>query len=558
MRLRRAALAACLAIGAPFALCGSASASATALSPFTNPRIATADNGETAVVWQSAAGIRAAIGTPGAGYSAPVTISASSSMPTVVMDAAGDVVIIWEATASSADGCYKGTGCLISSLGVFASIRAAGGSFGAPVRLSPPQRFQVADPRVAMNRAGDWVVTLTLDTKRVVGAGSGATPPAGFAALGPAFQGRGDVGIDEAGTATFGMRDAANHPALITRTRDGSLGALTVLDDALIDDFSLRIAVGAQGHTVAVWPDGGQLRSASRPPGGSFGPAVASGIVGTRTPDWIGVDGQGRTVMALEPATNLVQSAPLQVRRGSIGAPFGEPQILTAAGRDNLGPTRGAIDGAGNAVIVWSETERGRNAVAQATFSTDGAPFSKQIVVARETSPVNMPDVAIDGAGRTVLTWTDRSGDFQRILAAVLSPTAVAGPTVVAQGRLIIPAAPPVLPGRAGATAGQVLRIRRDGTVRPTLRCVSPGPSCRGSVRIDVRPAPGRKRVRAGTRAFTLGAGSSRAIKVRVSRAIRRAAARRSLKGIITVRTTMPTGGSVRDVATVTVRRRSS
>ena len=72
-----------------------------------------------------------------------------------------------------------------------------------------------------MNRAGDWVVTLTLDTKRVVGAGSGVTPPAGFAALGLAFQGRGDVGIDEAGTATFGMRDAANHPALITRTRDG-------------------------------------------------------------------------------------------------------------------------------------------------------------------------------------------------------------------------------------------------------------------------------------------------------------------------------------------------
>ena len=88
------------------------------------------------------------------------------------------------------------------------------------------------------------------------------------------------------------------------------------------------------------------------------------------------------------------------------------------------------------------------------------------IVVARETSPVNMPDVAIDGARRTVLIWTDITGDFQRILAAVLSPTAVAGPTVVAQGRLI---PLPVLPGRAAASAGQVLRIRRNGTVRTTL-----------------------------------------------------------------------------------------
>jgi hypothetical protein len=102
-----------------------------------------------------------------------------------------------------------------------------------------------------------------------------------------------------------------------------------------------------------------------------------------------------------------------------------------------------------------------------------------------------------------------------------------------------------------------VLRIRPDGTLRPRLRCVSTGPSCSGTLRIDVRPAPGRERIRAGTHRFLFKPGRSQRVTVRVTRAARRAAARRSLKGTITVRTTVQAGGSIKDVATVTVRRRS-
>ena len=115
-----------------------------------------------------------------------------------------------------------------------------------------------------------------------------------------------------------------------------------------------------------------------------------------------------------------------------------------------------------------------------------------------------LPSVAIDGAGRAVLGWTESAGTVQRVLVAALTPTAVAGPTVVAQGALT-PA--PSIQGRASARKGQVLRIRSDGTVRPVLTCVSPLASCYGTLRIDVRPRPGAKRIRLGSHRFTFSAG---------------------------------------------------
>jgi len=332
---------------------------------------------------------------------------------------------------------------------------------------------------------------------------------------------------------------------------DGSFGPITVLDEAPIDGYyDLKIGVGAQGHAVAVWPRAGVLRSAARAPGASFGAPVSSQVASLRPPESISVDGQGRTTMALYPATSLLPRLPLQARRGTVAAPFGEPEIL---GRDAGGPVRSAIDSAGRAALGWQETAPAGNLVAQAAIAGDGGPFSKPFVLSRAAS---VPDVAIDGAGRAVLAWTDVAGDVQRVLAAAVTPTAVAGPTVIAEGRLVVASISPVQ-HRASASPRQVLRIRPDGTLRTRLRCVSTGPSCSGTLRIDVRPAPGRERIRAGTHRFLFKPGRSQRVTVRVTRAARRAAARRSLKGTSTVRTTVQAGGSIKDVTTVTLRRRS-
>ncbi len=552
MRRPAVALAVCLAAGLALVLSAPAAAEVVGNPPFYAPQVATADGGDAVVVWQAPAGIQAAIGTPGTPFGAPVTLAPAnqgSSSLAVVMDAAGDVVVGWE--ASNFYNCAKDV-CQQDSLGVFATLRPAGGSFGAPVRLSAVQRGVLARPQVAMNRAGDWIVTMSVAGQTVVGAGRRATPPDGFAPLPLPNLHDGALAIDEAGNTTFGGTDAANHPATIVRRADGSFGELTVLDDATLLGRGIAIAVGPQGHALAVWPGGGFLRSAARLPGGSFGAPVSSGVAAGNPPESIGIDGQGRTIMVLQPTPVYPARFELHVRRGTVGAPFGEPERLTAVDRDIGGPTRFAMASGGNAVLGWLETDRFRDPVAQAAIAGDAGPFSRPLALARGTGgSIDSPDVAIDGAGRAALAWTSVSGNVQRVLAASLSPTAVAGPTVVAQAPLVVPR---IAQGLAKAPARQILRIRADGTVRPKLTCT--GATCSGTLRIDVRPAPGRRLFRMGTHRFLFKAGRSQRVVVRVTRAARRAAARRSLKGTITVGTARVGGGSaIKLVAAVTIRR---
>jgi hypothetical protein len=208
----------------------------------------------------------------------------------------------------------------------------------------------------------------------------------------------------------------------------------------------------------------------------------------------------------------------------------------------------------GNAVLAWFDTQRYANRVARAAIATDGGPSSSPLRVPIDSEAGELPSVAIDGAGRAVLAWMQSSATVQRVLVAALTPTAVAGPTAVAQGALT---APPPTQGRASARKGQVLRIRADRTVRPVLTCVSPQASCTGTLRIDVRPAPGAKRIRLGSHSFLFSRGRTAPVVVRVARAARRAARRRSLTGVITVTTRVQGAESVAftDVVGVTVRR---
>jgi hypothetical protein len=555
--------AACLTPALGLALCASPAAAAELVRPFAGVQVAAADSGEIVVTWAAKNGVQAAFGTPGGTFTAPATIGASPYGSLLAIDGAGDTVLVWEAIHQYDCGKY---GCTEDSLGVFAVTRPAGGVFGSPVRLAPAQPSRTAAPQLVMNRAGDWLVLMTIGDTRVVAAGRGATAPSSFTALaalgfeGGRFATITMAGMDEAGNTTFASRNGEGHPATITRRVDGSYDDYTVLDDAAILNTDLRVGVGPAGHAVAVWPGGGFLRWATRQPGGMFGPPVTSGVASDRNypPQRIGVDVQGRTIMVSAPNPVFPAHFERQVRRGTISAPFGDPVTVTAPDRDDGGGDRFAIGAGGNAVLAWFDTQRFANRIARAAIATDGGPFSAPVRVPTDSAAgdsTELPSVAIDGLGRAVLGWTESNGTVQRIFAAAMTPTAVTGPTVVAQGALT--AAPSIPQGRASAPQGQVLRIRADGTVRPRLTCVSAVASCRGTLRIDVRPKPGAKRIRLGSHRFTFSRGRSAPVVVRATRAARRAAARRSLKGVITVTTNAYAAENVAftDVVGVTVRR---
>jgi hypothetical protein len=552
---RRLALAACVATAIAVLPCAPAGAQQ---QPYQGAAVATADNGEVAVVWNEFApgGVRsmkAAIGTPGATFGAPVTIAPEWDGIDVAMDGAGNAVAVWEPTRSY--DCAKAN-CMSDSLGVFASLRPAGGSFGAPMRLAAEQHGAGASPLLAMSRSGDWVVVMRVGGRTTVVAGKGATPLSGSTDTGVIGLGVQGVALDEAGNATFATTSLAGRPAVFTRSADGSIGPLTVLDDADVSAGGFKIAVGAQGHALAVWPAGGFLRWASRPPGGSFGAPASSQLASSVAPQAIGVDAQGRSLVVLKrfipgpPFGPIAVGPPLGVvyaARGTVQAPFGAVDTISDPSGD-AGVTRFAMSGGGRAALGFSQSDaRYGNRFDRVAIANAAEPFSAPLAVSRPNEYADPPDLAIDGAGRVALARTTFDGKAGRVLAASLSPAGVTGVSVVAQ-------APAVdLHGRASAVPRQVLRIAADGTIRPLLRCVSPGLSCRGTVHIDARPVHGRKRIHVASKAFLHKPGTSQRVTMLVSRAARRAVRRTSLKCAIVV-LTQARSGTVRTSATLTLR----
>ncbi len=495
--------------------------------------------------------IQAAIGTPGRSFAAAQTISPPSThtaQPRVVMDRAGNVVVVWEDVVCI-EG-YKGTCDGHTSQGVFASVRPANGTFRAPVRLSPVQNG-TADPLLAMNRSGDWIVVMRSGAETVLATASDAASPVTWSVLGKPGLRVDAVALDGSGNATLAGANGDRHPAMIVRSADGTIGDVSVLDDAQIHAGGLRLGVGRAGHAVAMWAGGGFLRFATRQPGGGVGPARSSGVPADHAPGPIGVDDRGRTRTLLSPTPTFPARYVLQVARGTVDAPFGEVVTVSDPGRDAPAPVEFVSSGSGDAALLWRESDRGRDPSVHLAIATDGGPLhALRPLTAAAGETLQSADLALDDTGRIVLASTSLSADRQRIVAAALSPTAgaVAGPTVVAQARLPDPQP------RASAPRGQVLRIRSDGTIRPLLRCVSPAMSCRGMVRIDA-PAAGGRRVRAGSARFVHRAGSSRRVTIRIRRATRRAARRRTLTCTITVRTPKISGGYLRATTTLTLRR---
>jgi len=543
----------CLAV---LCACGAAAGSARAASLTTNPfgsvQVATADSGETAVVWRTAGGaIRTAIGTPGTPFSAPVTIADDqplTSGPAVAMDAAGDVVIVWEAYALS--DCGKYGDCAHTSLGAFAAIRPAGAPFGAPVRLARAQPRTVADPRLAMNRAGDWVVTMNVGASTVVGAGRGATPPGGFTTL-PMPSAPHAFALDGSGAATFAGVDASGRPVTVVRDPGGAFVAPQILDGPTTAQLGVRLGVGPRGDALAIWPAGHEMHWAARPEGGSFGATGALGPtpISSVAAVAVGVDGQGRTMTILPPYAPFAASVPLVVLRGTTAAPFADAETLTAPAQSLVSSPSFALGAGGTASVGWPA---GGDSSGQLSVAFDGGAFAPPLGLGPGTS---LPAVAVDAGGRVAAAWTATTGGAQRILAATFAPAGLAGSSIVTEAPLITRTLPPLpLTAVAFATASQRLAIRADGTVRPELRCIS-RTTCRGELRIDVRLRPGGRSIRLGTHRFVLRALSVRRVTVRATRAARRAALRRSLRGTITVRTKMPSGSQPTGRASVTIRR---
>ena len=302
----------------------------------------------------------------------------------VAADADGDFVVAW--SSSGQDG---------SSWGVYAQRYAADGvARGAEFRVNQATSNSQWHPNVASDGAGNFVVAWTSNSQD--GGGDGVYARRFSAAGAP-------LG-DEFRVNTTSTGDQ-RHPSIAM----ASNGAFAVTWSGYAQLEGAGWDVYAQRFTAAGTAAGPEFRVNATTAGDQqFGAASADdagNLVVTWTTD--GQDGSGTAVYAR--------------RFSAAGAPLnGEFRVNTAtAGNQHY--SRVAADADGDFVVAWASANQdgsGRGIYAQ-RYSAAGAKQGAEFLVNQVTAGEQFaPTVAIDNAGRFLVTWTGaQDGDLFGVFA---------------------------------------------------------------------------------------------------------------------------------------------
>ena len=358
----------------------------------TFPQITTAPDGTATVVWRRYNGsnmiIQAATRPPGGSFGPAVDLSASGQRaigPQITTAPDGTATAIWSR--------FSGSNWIVQ-----ATTRPPGGSFGAPVGLSAPGQSCRGAFGPQITTAPDGTATAVWirfngsnDIVQVATRPPGESfgPPADLSAPGgDAFAPQVATAPDGTTTAVWERFDgnrfdgADNIIQAASRPPGGSFGAPVDLSVPGRDGFSPQVVTAPDGTTTAVWGWGRYnganniIQAATRPPGGSFGPAVdlsapgpsafgpqiTTAPDGTATAVWIRFNGSNDIV---------------QVATRPPGESFGPPADLSAPGGDAFAP-QVATAPDGTTTAVWERFD-GSDFIIQAATRPPGGSFGAPV-----------------------------------------------------------------------------------------------------------------------------------------------------------------------------------
>jgi hypothetical protein len=181
------------------------------------------------------------------------------------------------------------------------------------------------------------------------------------------------------------------------------------------DTRAQQVAVDQGGDTVVVWQGAGahmEILASARMAGGSFSvPQTLSDPTQNATLPDVAIDAHGDALavwLQFDGANERVQSA-----YRPAGGSFGPAQTLSAGGYD-AGEPRAAMDGAGEAAIVWS-LRSGVTTKIQAALAGPGGGFDAPVDLTGFTADESVPQIALDAHGSAIAVWDGSDGANIRI-----------------------------------------------------------------------------------------------------------------------------------------------
>jgi hypothetical protein len=262
---------------------------------------------------------------------------------------------------------------------------AAPSAWAAPAWLAQPDLTASGDnasvPDVAMNGGGDAVVAWQRSS-----------------------------GTDLFAQAT--LRDAGTNFSAPVQLGPAGLSALG----------TPQAAIDGAGNAVVVWqqPDGFTLntivQAAIRPAGGPFGEPVTLSATGTvSVHPQVAVNAAGAAIVAWEHVAG--QEVVIQATVRPAGGSFAAAVDVSAAGLQGE-PPGVAMDNAGNATVVWTQTSAAGSTAQAATWPAGGPAFSAPVDLSA-TGEVSSPQVATNATGETVAVWEHVDTNTRFVQAAI-------------------------------------------------------------------------------------------------------------------------------------------
>jgi hypothetical protein len=307
--------------------------------------------------------VQSATRSVGGGWSAPVTLSAAGAFDALVAAGPeGNVTAVWLLERE------EGWRSVVQS-----ATRSAGGSWSAPVTLSPPRKA-ARSPQIALDPQGGATVVWEEEY-------SGATQSA-------------------------------------TRPPEGSWSAPVTLSATGVRTDWPQVAVDSQGNATAVWVgrvpngrrislQGRRIQTATRPAGGSWSAPVSISKAGHRLVQdpQIAVSPQGEATAIWQRSNGsyLVVQGATRPAEGGWSRPV---DITTGYGRGGQ-HLQLVVDSWGNATAIWEgyDTRPGPNFAIQAAKHPPGGAWSRPTDISRWTNGLGEPQIAVDPQGRSTAIW---------------------------------------------------------------------------------------------------------------------------------------------------------
>ena len=396
-----------------------------------DPQLAMNGSGNAVVVWQQSDGTRDHISanryTPSGGWGTATLIETDNTggafSPQVAMDGSGNAVAVW----TQSDG---------TRYNIWANRYTPSGGWGTAALIETDNAGSATLSQVAMDGSGNAIAVWQQSdgTRNNIWANR-YTPSGGWGTATLIETGNGDatspqVVMDGSGNAVavWYQSDGTRNNIWANRyTPSGGWGAAALIETGNGDATSPQVAIDGSGNAVAVWTQSDGTRNniwANRyTPSGGWGTAalIETDDAGSAFIPQVAMDGSGNAVAVWTQSDGT---------RGNIWAnrytPSGGWGTATLIETDNTGyasDPQVAMDGSGNAVAVWTRSVGIRDKIWENRYTPSGGWGTAALIGTDDAEDAMYPQVAMDGSGNAVAVWTQSDGTRDNIWANRYTPS---------------------------------------------------------------------------------------------------------------------------------------